>query len=285
MIASAEKIFNSVAIPASGEITPDKDTSIIITSNNSTLTLNSGAFAGIEVSLTVLANASITYDGVNGVSCTNVVSANKKMTYIYTGSAWFCSSCPVAIGDVYTQYPDTLAPGLLYGGQWEEHDYGGLFFRSEGGNAHAFVPEITGSFTSAKVFVANEAFSNVVAGDLAVIDGQYNTVASVSGTTINMTNDVSNWSIKTKVLIGQDQSAPNINGAFYQEIGIYGAAANNAFVLRTATEAWIPQTSSSIKSATRGFNFDASRSNSIYGRGDGHVKPINLSLKNWKRIS
>ena len=88
-----------------------------------------------------------------------------------------------------------------------------------------------------------------------------------------------------KVLIGQNQTLPNISGTFYQEIGIYGAAANNAFILRTATEAWIPQTSSSIKSATRGFNFDASKSSSIYGRGDGHVKPINLSLKNWLRVS
>ena len=51
-----------------------------------------------------------------------------------------------------------------------------------------------------------------------------------------------------------------------------------------ASEAWISDSSGSIKSPIRGFYFDASFSNKIYG-SSSHVTPCSLTLKTWLRVS
>ena len=44
------------------------------------------------------------------------------------------------VGACYTQYPNTPAPAIIFGGIWANIsvNYAGLFFRAEGGNAAAF---------------------------------------------------------------------------------------------------------------------------------------------------
>ena len=91
-IASGEGIFDLRNASVTEEITPDKDMNFIVSEENTEIILNDAAFAGIEVSITVLANASITYDGTDGESHTDALTADSKVVYIYTGSAWFLSS-------------------------------------------------------------------------------------------------------------------------------------------------------------------------------------------------
>mgnify|MGYP006916033664 CR=1 FL=1 len=66
------------------------------------------------------------------------------------------SWCPYPVGATYVQFPGCSAPASLWGGtNWQKMDFGGAFFRAEGGNALAFgqvkqaesLPNITGSAT------------------------------------------------------------------------------------------------------------------------------------------
>ena len=68
-----------------------------------------------------------------------------------------------------------------------------------------------------------------------------------------------------KVLIGQTDGLPNITGTFTQGKGLRDSSASGAFARQTGGEAWVSEASSSLKDTNRGWNFDASRSNSIYG--------------------
>ena len=91
-IASGEGIFELRNATTTEEVSPDKDVSFIVTEANTEIVLNDAAFAGIEVSITALVEASITYDGTDGESHTDTIAADSKVVYIYTGSAWFLSS-------------------------------------------------------------------------------------------------------------------------------------------------------------------------------------------------
>ncbi len=66
------------------------------------------------------------------------------------------SWCPYPVGATYVQFPGCSAPASLWGGtNWQKMDFGGAFFRAEGGNALAFgqgkqaasLPDIHGDVT------------------------------------------------------------------------------------------------------------------------------------------
>ena len=192
------------------EITEDSSTgsveynaSLVLTTSGLTLTLGAGAYTGCEVKVLFPSGGSMQYTGKTG-TVTDALQAGATIRYLWTGTYWKSISCPVEIGDVYTQLPDVAEPAAIYGGQWEEHDYGGMFFRSAGGNAKAFTAPIAGSFTSSTIFAASAALpAGVAAGDLVIAGSEYRTISSISGQNITIDSAFSNFSNITNLMIGQ----------------------------------------------------------------------------------
>ena len=222
---------------------------------------------------------------------TDQVVATRLLKYMWTGSAWFCSSAP-AIGDIITQYPDTDTPAHIYGGQWTvQTQYAGMFFRPEGGVAHTFIEKITGNFTSATTFVADNAFSNVAVGDLALIPtAGWTTIDAVSGTTITTHSGMPDWATLTEMFIGQPQSLPNITGDFSLGANgvnsgvVGGCGGSGAFSNKDVTSGSTVQGKATPATNYRSWDFDASRSDATYGR-TAYVYPNNITVRLWKRTA
>ena len=69
------------------------------------------------------------------------------------------------VGVTYTQYPQQASPNELWGefSTWKVVDYGGAFFRAEGGNANPFI-EKTGVLTKQAELVGSHSDSVNVSG-------------------------------------------------------------------------------------------------------------------------
>lgn len=163
------------------------------------------------------------------------------------------------VGDIFIQYPSkgdfvTKTPEQLYNvngitSTWAEVDYGGAFFRSNGGNSENFgsglqgegLPNITGSLgISGNRFAGNA-------------NGTFSATTSYDGGDGCFAN--------TKFLaLGASSSS---NNSF---------SAGNAFNYNPGS---ITVTQP---------NFNASKSNSIYG-GSQHVTPVNYTVKIWRRTA
>lgn len=66
------------------------------------------------------------------------------------------------IGVTYTQYPGQKSPNQLWGqySTWEELDYGGAFFRANGGNASAFeASKVVSSISGTSITIANHGLT------------------------------------------------------------------------------------------------------------------------------
>lgn len=87
---------------------------------------------------------------------------------------------------------------------------------------------------------------------------------------------------KTTVFIGQSEGLPNIIGsigwAYTHRAGQY---ATGCFSYSNQTFGGLEFSGNDIYTT---FSFDASESNSIYGKSN-HVTPFNASVKIWQRIS
>jgi len=283
------------------EITEDSSTgsveynaSLVLTTSGLTLTLGAGAYTGCEVKVLFPSGGSMQYTGKTG-TVTDALQAGATIRYLWTGTYWKSISCPVEIGDVYTQLPDVAEPSAIYGGQWEEHDYGGMFFRSAGGNAKAFTAPIAGSFTSSTVFAASAALpAGVAAGDLVIAGSEYRTISSISGQNITIDSAFSDFSNITNLLIGQTEALPDIQGTLAlldEGVAWYGSFGNIQGSFEKSGE-W--QTSYYAGTAYKSYasgsnsssivNFKASKSNAIYGRSN-HVTPGNIGVRCWLRIA
>lgn len=287
------------------EITEDSSTgsveynaSLVLTTSGLTLTLGSGAYTGCEVKVLFPSGGSMQYTGKTG-TVTDALQAGATIRYLWTGTYWKSISCPVEIGDVYTQLPDVAAPAAIYGGQWVEHDYGGMFFRSAGGNAKAFTAPIAGSFTSGTVFAASAALpAGVAAGDLVIAGSEYRTISSISGQNITIDSAFTNFSNITNLLVGQHEKLPNITGGFSLRFGDgsgYGCANQNSGSSGAFQAILVPDysttsvaTGSYISNYLNGVNFDASLTtgtgSGVY-EGGAHVQPNTLTLRHWSRIA
>ena len=287
------------------EITEDSITgsveynaSLVFASSGHTLQLGAAAYTGCEVKTIFQYGGSIQYTGKTG-TVTDTLQAGATVRYLWTGTYWKSVSCPVEIGDVYTQLPDVAAPAAIYGGQWVEHDYGGMFFRSAGGNAKDFTAPIAGSFTSSTVFAADAALpAGVAAGDLVIARSEYRTISSISGQNITIDSAFTNYSNITNLLIGMPEALPNIYGKIDGAAYRMFASTNS----KTGFTSWnysgcttgalravqITSSSSGIQGGSSGdyswggLEFDASKSNSIYGNGN-HITPTSMAVKYWLR--
>ena len=281
------------------EITEDSTTgsveynaSLVLTTSGLTLYLGAGAYTGCEVKVLFPSGGSMQYTGKTG-TVTDALQAGATIRYLWTGTYWKSISCPVEIGDVYTQLPDVAAPAAIYGGQWVEHDYGGMFFRSAGGNAKAFTTPIAGSFSSGTVFAASAALpAGVAAGDLVIAGSEYRTISSISGQNITIDSAFTNFSNITNLLIGQKETLPDIVGQFMVLLNItsnalgtnavQGAFYNVGGATQSPSRAAIAGSGSG--NATMGFaaSKTTGTGSGVY-KTDAHVLPNNISCKAWLR--
>ena len=87
---------------------------------------------------------------------------------------------------------------------------------------------------------------------------------------------------KTTVLIGQSESLPNITGSFgWSYSHRAGQHASGCFSYWNETSGGLEFSGNDTYTS---FSFNASKSNSIYGKSE-RVTPFNASVKIWKRIN
>ena len=82
----------------------------------------------------------------------------------------------------------------------------------------------------------------------------------------NITGDITSTRFGSS--IGWDSLSPSKSGCFNNSYWYYGAASSD----------------SNNNSKSTNINFNASLSNSIYGKSD-HVTPVNFTIRIWNRIS
>lgn len=270
------------------------DASIMINGVNVTFTLDRGVSPGIEIQVMCLQSASIRYVGIYQNTVTDHLNAFTIAKYIWTGSAWFCSSAP-GIGSVKEQFPGTPEPFCVYGGQWEELSLAGMSLRAAGGDARPFTHPMMVTISGTSVIVntsddsSNYALQTLSIGDLLVGGGEYRTVTAKSGNTITIDRVFSSPGI-TAVYIGQSAGVPNITGEFdpwaYSPLShttqAFSKIANNAYSFN----------STSAINGSR-FKFDASKGeikingtlkNDVFGKSN-RVQVDNITILYWKRIS
>ena len=267
------------------------DANLLLNTAGLTLELGAGTYVGCTVTVTFPVGGSLKYTSKIG-TVTDTLRATACVSYIWKGTWWEAIIGKCAIDDVLFQLPDVPNPGLMYGGQWEEHPYAGMFFRSQGGNAKAFTTPIAGSFTSSTVFTASAALpSSVAAGDLVIVKNEYRTISSISGQNITIDSAFSNYSNITNLLSGSLESLPNIAGQFIIRPSLVGGADYNTitsaappFSTRRQSGSQSPISLQDGDYDDQIISFDASRSNPIYGRG-AHVQPNTVTCRTWLRIA
>lgn len=276
------------------------DASIMISGEDVTFTLDRGVSPGIEIQVMCLNPAKIRYVGITkniedlSDTLTDELNAFTIAKYIWTGSAWFCSSAP-GIGSVKEQFPGTPEPYRIYGGQWEELSLAGMSLRAAGGDARPFTHPMMVTISGTSVIVnTSDATSNydlqtLSIGDLLVGGGEYRTVTAISGNTITIDRGFSSPDI-TAVYIGQSAGVPNITGEFdpwaffnyTNTTGAFSKIANNAYSF---------DSTGAINGAR--FKFDASKGeskingtlkNDVFGKSN-RVQVDNITIRYWKRIS
>jgi hypothetical protein len=115
--------------------------------NPSTLTLGNASYIGCVVTVINSTNIehTLVHNVVEGGTTTvkqDTIVANTVFKVMWNGSRWQNVLAP-AVGKRITQYPQEKYPTDIYPcTEWEEiTDYNGAFFRTEGGNADAFIEE------------------------------------------------------------------------------------------------------------------------------------------------
>ena len=113
------------------------------------------------------------------------------------------------IGVTYTQYPGQKNPNELWGqfSTWEELNYGGAFFRSEGGSAGTFEKSLAISSINGTTIVFQ--FSHGLAVGSVIYDSENNegrVVTAVTNSTTIVINEAFSSSSITSVLVSQNQA-------------------------------------------------------------------------------
>ena len=248
------------------------DARIMISGEDVTFTLDRGVSPGIEIQVMCLQSASIRYLGIYQNTVTDHLNAFTIAKYVWTGSAWFCSSAP-GIGSVKEQFPGTPEPYRIYGGQWEQLKLAGMFLRASGGDARPFTNPMKVSVSGTSVIVdsldtnSNSSLSTLAVGDLLIGGEEYRTVTAITGNTITIDKEFTH-SDMTTVLIGQNDSLQEHTHATDQVLTLkpgYGLSSGSLW-----------QYSINQSSGTKGV---------ATGRKSNETRSKNISIKYWKRTA
>ena len=224
------------------------------------------------------------------------------------------SAVVTPVGFVYPQFPGCPSPiDMKLFGTWEELKFGGVFFRSVGGDALPFTGEFKCVAAGNSIALnADDAdtleFENLIssydATKLIVIAGdEYRSITAWDRSTHTITLDSAFSSTNiTTVLIGQHEGLPNItasatNGYVDNHLrtalrNLKGALRPGGSVPKSMYTAADPialgtyhNDEKLIIDASKGeTKKDGTYINDVYGKSD-HLQTNNITVKYWKRIA
>lgn len=289
---------------------PNKVTSNVIgaaqvLNANDAVTLSAGANPGARLVFITTGACTITYTGILGAQVTDSLGANVQVEYTWNGNAWLCTSAP-PIGRIIEQKPDEPTPAAMYGGQWQEHNYGGVFFRSKGGDScgfHAAYKVASWASGSSVTLAENAVDGNgtaISANNYILVAvyangaSYYRKITAVSSRTLTLGDALpSGYANLTEVIIGQQEKLPNIlsgNFRFYN----YGhhniAVVSGGGAIQATNEATNPSGwggGENSRQTTNALYLDASKTT---GSGSGvyqsnkHVQANNITVVYWERL-
>ena len=179
------------------------------------------------------------------------------------------------IGSTYTQYPGQLSPNdpLMWGSftTWEEIDYHGAFFRSNGGNAANFEASLTVSSVSGTSITFTTAHGLDVGS--VIFDPENNegrVVTSVTSTTVVVVDAAFTSPNLTNVLIGQFDC---FQGHEHRNMRNGSGSMSNHYAYTNNDNAYSP---------TLGIVSDGTNGTPRIGN---ETRPVNLTVKIWKRTN
>jgi len=256
---------------------------------SSNISLGNGTMPGMRRRFITTAAVTISYVGLNS-ACTDSLNANITVEYTWTGSAWFCTSAP-PIGRIIEQKPDEPTPAAMYGGQWVEHNYGGVFFRSKGGDScgfhAAFRVSSWGSGTSVTLVDTpvdgngTTITSSNCANYIIVAGNSYSKISSVSGKTLTLSSAISGYANITDVIIGQAEGIPDIDLSFRTtawggDVRTWGSAIQETYIGGN----FVP---GGNDYPDRIYRIHLNNSNPVY-RNTLHIAPNVATLCYWRRF-
>ena len=281
------------------------------------VTLNPGANAGQRLIFTALGSVAspctIQYTALNGNTVTDTIKTVADLTYTWTGAAWYCSSAP-SPGRILEQKPDEPTPAELFGGQWVEHNYGGVFFRSKGGDSCGFhaAYKVASWASGSSVTLAENAVdgngTTISANNYILVAvypngaSYYRKITAVSSRTLTLESALpSGYANLTEVLIGESEGFAHTHGR--GTLRIYGSGGLRVPFDYTSAQNTIGPLYSAIDGKYGGMNggsshgwgaiyFDTNRSGTTWtgatskpniGADKSHIVPNTVVLCYWKR--
>lgn len=207
------------------------------------------------------------------------------------------------VGFVYTQYPGCPSPiDMNLIGTWQELKFGGMFFRSAGGNARDFTDAYAASVSGTTVTFTGDSIpytgdshkkDGVNVGDLIIAGSEYRTVTAVTtdgdyAVSVTIDSAFSDSTNITTVYIGQHEGAPNITGTFSAGPTNIQISSGAFSFLDNTTANWYGGSSSTkthwkYDASSGETKSDRTYKNDVYGKND-HLTPNAITLKLWKRV-
>ena len=193
------------------------------------------------------------------------------------------------IGDTYVQYPQQASPMELWGdySTWEEIKFGGVFFRSEGGDALPFTEEfkcvVAGNSIALNADDADTLeYENLLSSYdetklIVIAGGEYRSITAWNRTThiITLDSAFTDTSNITNVLVGQcDQFQGHIHSIFCTSSDTYLYKGGG---VPTWYEKEYPNESYILGPANDGSNG--------YPRFGKETRSKSLTIKCWKRTA
>jgi hypothetical protein len=226
-VSSVNGLQGAVAVPntkiilGTTTITPSFDERLI--ANGSTITLGNAVSQGITIQIVFLANTYITYKNILGNTVSDYVLANRRIEYVWTGSAWFAVS-EHAIGETIQEIGmPNENPCRLYGGGWQRVYFGGVYLRD--GNtsgAHTYLVKwnnptqaviLSGTFDYG--IYQSAFYQDLYVG---IHSTRVSAISSMSASTVNFTSNM--WDNananpgNTYLSFGLKESLPNLFGTY-----------------------------------------------------------------------
>ena len=213
------------------------------------------------------------------------------------------SDAVTPVGFVYPQFPGCPSPiDMKLFGTWQELKFGGIFFRSVGGDALPFTGEfkcvaagnsIALNADDADTLEFENLLSSYDATKLIVIAGsEYRsiTVWNRETHTITLDSGFTDYSNITNVLIGQHEGLPDIAGSFGAVILTNYVIASGVFKNIDSTKGGEVAQDKNYRSnirfkASNGeIKTNGNNKNDVYGKSD-HLQTNNITVRYWKRTA
>ena len=220
--------------------------------------------------------------------------------------AVFNASHPV--GETYTQYPEQLDPVSLYNqngiqSTWTLLDFGGAFFRAEGGNAFNNSKEVTA--VSGAVLTIPSSGASVGCLVYDPVGNETRTVTAVSGNNVTVDSAFTSMNL-TNVLIGQNQGTakngikPNsqtiYTGGAIDPNGTTAVEMNHRHTFNGGGATGGGSSLGNINSTNNtSLTFGTSYANLRHRHSvtftpsitfnDSETRPVNMTIKVWKRTA